>query len=94
MPSSNHRWRRTALLTALVAALLLALGWWLPLTITEAGGIVVTIPLHQIWARFLDHLPEQDLPLATPPLLLVSAVLAAVALAYCLVATLRLPETD
>lgn len=97
MPPSDRtprlRGRLLTLLGTLAVAGLLALGNSIvALSTYDAAGNERTIPIADIWQRFFARLP-QGAPgiLSTIPLLL-ALIVAFLALAYTLVATLRLPE--
>ena len=90
-------WRRglvTALLTALlfgVFALAVARG-----EVVLRGGqrIGRTMRIVDVWRALLDNLPPQAPGWLGREVLLVLLALAGVAMAYVLVATLRLPDRD
>lgn len=97
MPLSDRAPRlRGGLLTllgTLALAGLLALSNSLVSLVTyDAAGTERTLPIADIWQRFFARLP-QGAPgiLGTIPLL-IALIVAFLALAYALVATLRLPE--
>ncbi len=94
MPSSSW-WRKraisTALLTVLLAALLALVNWRLPISIIDSTGTQQRVPLGTIWEAFFAHLPFALPGILARPTFLISLPLAALALAYIIVATLRLP---
>ena len=81
----------TLLLTLALAGLLALANWLLPITVYDVDRNSRVVGAGAIWAAFFTHLPAAPAILGHTPLLL-GLVVAIVALAYVLVATIRLPE--
>jgi hypothetical protein len=90
--------RRRGLVTALLTALLFgvfALGVARGEVVLHGGqGIGRTMRIVDIWRELLDNLPPQAPGWLGREVLLALLVLGGVAMAYVLVATLRLPDRD
>mgnify|MGYP001045237873 CR=1 FL=1 len=89
-------WRRpatlTALLTLALAALFALVNWRGQITVRDGAGIERVVPLATIWETFFARLPQRVPGLLGRDALIVGLVVAVLALAYILVATIRLPE--
>lgn len=97
MPFSNPRAllaRRgfvTATLTLLLAGLF-ALGIRFGvITVRDSAGVYRRMAIRAVWLALLDHLPAAAPGLLSRGPLLVLLIVAVVAMAYAIVATLRLP---
>ena len=90
----RHRALGTALLTGLLAgafALGVARG---EVTVRGGQGGRRVMPIVDVWGAFLDRLPPQAPDWVSRELMLILLVLAGIAFAYVLAATLRLPPED
>ena len=86
------RWFGTVLLTLALTGLLALANWWLPLAITDFAGGRRVVGLGTIWETFFARLPPAAPGILGRVPLLAGLVVALFALAYIIVATLRLPE--
>lgn len=86
------RWLGTALLTLALAGLLALVNWRLPLAIIDFTGGRRVVGLGTIWEAFFVRLPSATPGILGRTPLLAGLVVALFALAYIIVATLRLPE--
>ena len=82
----------TAALTLVLAGLLALFNWRGAIMIRDGVGVERVVPLVTIWENFFARLPQRGPGVLGRDPLLVGLVLAALALAYVLVATIRLPE--
>ena len=90
----RRRGAGTALLTGLLAGVF-ALGVARGRLVVRTGqGGERLVPIVDVWRALLDNLPPQAPGLLSRDLLLVLLVLAGIAGAYVLVATLRLPRDE
>ena len=88
----RHRAVGTAALTLALAGLLALFNWRGEIMARDSAGVERVVPLATIWTDFFARLPEHAPGVLGRAPLMVGLVLAALALAYVLVATLRLPE--
>ncbi|HEY8600592.1 MAG TPA: hypothetical protein VIL85_19305 [Thermomicrobiales bacterium] len=82
----------TLLLTMALAGLLALANWRLPITVYDLDRNSRVLSAGAIWTAFFTHLPTAAPGILGRTPLLLGLVVAIVALAYVLVATLRLPE--
>jgi hypothetical protein len=107
MPSSNptqptddsriarllrHRAAGTAALTLVLAGLLALFNWRGEIDVRGAEGIERSMPLATLWDVFFERLPRHVPGILGRDPLTIGLVLATLALAYVLAATIRLPE--
>lgn len=82
----------TLLLTCALAGVLALAASFGQLTTYNAAGEERATPIVAIWQAFFDRLPREAPGILSATPLLIGLVVAILALAYVLVATLRLPE--
>jgi hypothetical protein len=99
MPSSNvtrqitrGRLLGTLLLTLALAGILALANWLLPITIYDLDRNSRVVRAGTIWEAFFTRLPAAAPKILSQTPLLIGLVVAIVALAYVIVATIRLPE--
>jgi hypothetical protein len=95
MPSSKATRGRlfaTLLLTLAFAGVLALANWRLPITIYDIDRNSRVVRAGTIWEAFFTHLPAAAPKILSQTPLLIGLVVAIVALAYVIVATIRLPE--
>lgn len=88
----RHRAIGTAALTLILAALFALYNWRGEILARDGAGVERVVPLATLWTDFFARLPQRAPGLLGREPLAVGLVLAALALAYVVVATLRLPE--
>ena len=82
----------TLLLTLAFAGLLALANWLLPITTYDIDRNSRVLGAGAVWAAFFAHLPAETPGILGRTPLLLGLVVAIVALAYVIVATIRLPE--
>jgi hypothetical protein len=88
----RHRAVGTAALTLVLAGLLALFNWLGAIRVRGAEGIERTIPLATLWDVFFERLPRHVPGILGREPLAIGLVLATLALAYVIAATIRLPE--
>lgn len=82
----------TILLTLALAGVLALANWLLPITVYDLDRNSRVLGAGAIWEAFFTHLPAAAPGILGRTPLLLGLVVAIVALAYVIVATIRLPE--